>query len=144
VAVAEDCVFVVVKRTVSAAGVDAIRRAFERVEAEHARIGYVSFIHADGVRAMDAAARDLMTKVLRKYTRHIEAAAMIVDGTGFRGTVVRSVLTAIHMASNASHPLRCFSAPEPALAWYREKRPTAKLDNAAIERVLRELVPRVP
>jgi hypothetical protein len=57
---------------------------------------------------MNVQARDLMTDVVRRHTKHIGCAAMAVVGEGFRSTVVRSIITGIYLASRAEHPLRVF------------------------------------
>jgi hypothetical protein len=142
IAVAGDCVIVLLGRTLSSSGVEAVRRALERITNEHERAGYFSVMNASALRSMDAAARDLLTDVITKYTRQIAAAAMVVDGGGFRATVVRSVLTAIHLASRASHPMRAFPELAPALDWYATKRPDAKLVTSAIHRIVHVL--RIP
>lgn len=136
VATAGDCLLVIVEKTVSHIGVNAIRRGFEQLESMHAEVGYLSYIEGSEAAGMDATGRQLMADVIRRHTARIGAAAMIVNGDGFRSTVVRSVLTGIHLASRATHPLRVFSAVEPALDWYEENRPRRMLSRVALREAL--------
>lgn len=141
VALMGDCLIVIVEQTVSNIGVNAIRRGFEQLESQYERIGYLSYIEGTKCTSMDAKGRELMADVIRRHTTHIDAAAMIVDGNGFRATVVRSLLTGIHLASRAGHPMRVFSMMDPALAWYGEMRPRRKLPPSALREALLALYP---
>jgi hypothetical protein len=69
-----------------------------------------------------------MAKVIGKHTRNITGAAIVCAGTGFRATAMRSIVTAIHIASLAAHPLRVFSEMAPALAWLQDKQAEGELD----------------
>ena len=141
VALAGDCLIVIVEQTVSNIGVNAIRRGFEQLEAQYGQVGYLSYIEGTKCTLMDARARELLADVIRRHTSRIDAAAMIVNGDGFRATLVRSVLTGIHLASRAVHPMRAFSTMDPALAWYGEKRPSRKLPPSALREALLALYP---
>lgn len=141
VATAGDCVLVVVQKTVSAIGVSAIQRAFEQLEADYERVGYLSFIEGSQCAPMDARARKLMADVVGRHTHRIGVAAMVVVGDGFRTTVVRSILTGIHFASRAVHPMRAFPALEPALVWYQATWPRRKLPPSALREALFALYP---
>jgi hypothetical protein len=128
---AGDCLIVILEERLSALGVNSIRRGLELLESEYEQVGYISYIKRDCASA-EAQTRELMADVVRRHTTRIGAAAMVVSGEGFRSTLVRSVLTGIHLASGATHPLRTFSALDPALAWYEQKRPRRKLGPAAL------------
>ncbi|HVZ31855.1 MAG TPA: hypothetical protein VG963_05485 [Polyangiaceae bacterium] len=131
VAVAGDCLIVILEEKLSILGVNSIRRGLELLGSEYEQVGYVSCIKENCASA-DVQTRELMADVVRRHTTRIGAAAMVVSGEGFRSTLVRSVLTGIHLASGATHPLRTFSALDPALAWYERKRPRRKLGLAAL------------
>jgi hypothetical protein len=141
VATAGDCLIVIVEKTVGNLGVNAIRRGFEQLEAQYEQVGYLSYIEGAQCRAMEAQTQQLLTDVIRRHTTRIGAAAMIVHGDGFRCTVVRSLLTGIHVASRAKHKLRVFSTVEPALVWYEETRPGRKLQRSALREALLALYP---
>ncbi len=141
VATACDCLIVVVERTVSTLGVNAIRRGLEQLSAKHERVGYFSYIEGEQCSTMNASARELMADVVQRYTTRFGAAAMVVSGGGFRSTVVRSILTGIHLASRASHPMRAFGTLAPAFAWYEQVYPDRRLHAAALRDALFELYP---
>ena len=141
VATAGDCLLVVVQQAVSSIGVSAIQRGFEQLEAQHGRMGYLSFIEGSRCTSMDAKGRKLMADVVRRHTSRIGVAAMVVAGEGFRCTVVRSVLTGIHLASRAEHPMRVFPTLDPAMAWYQATWPRRKLAPAALRQALLALYP---
>jgi hypothetical protein len=141
VATAGDCLLVIVQQTVSTIGVSAIQRAYEQLEAEYEQVGYFSYIEGSRCTPMDAQARKLMADVVRRHTSRTGIAAMVVAGDGFRCTVVRSILTGIHLASRADHPMRAFRAVEPALAWYQAKWPRRKHPPSALREALLALHP---
>jgi hypothetical protein len=57
---------------------------------------------------------------------------VVCEGTGFRATAVRSIVTAIHMASRSTHPSRVFSTPEPAIEWLAGTRSDGALGAALL------------
>jgi len=141
IATAGDCLLVIVEQTISTIGVSAIQRAFEQLEQGYERVGYFSFIQGSRCTSMDAKARQLMADVVRRHTSRIGVAAMVVAGDGFRSTVVRSILTGIHLTSRAAHPMRAFRTVEPALAWYQATWPGRKLAPSALREALFALHP---
>ena len=141
VATAGDCLLVIVRTTPSTEGVTAIQRGFEQLEREYKRVGYLSYIDGDNCTVMEASARGLMAHVVRRHTRRIGVAAIVVGGEGFRAAVVRRLLTAIHLASRAEHPMSPFRALEPALDWYEATWPEGCLPRAALREALIALHP---
>jgi hypothetical protein len=141
VAVAGDCVIVIITKTLSPIGVSAVQRGFEQVKASHEQVGYLSYVEGAACGAMDATARNLMADVVRRNTSRIGAAAIVVNGDGFRSTVVRSVITGIHLASRAAHPMRVFPKLAPALDWYAAQRPRRQVPVIALREALFELYP---
>jgi hypothetical protein len=141
IATAGDCLLVVVRTTLSTEGVSAIQRGFEQLERAHKRVGYLSYIDGDKCTVMEASARGLMAHVLRRHTRRIALAAIVVGGESFRAAVVRRILAGIHLASRAEHPMSPFRALEPALDWYEATWPEHSLARHALREALVELHP---
>jgi hypothetical protein len=139
VAVAGDNMIVVIDRTLSVNGVLAIQRGFERLQQAYGRFGYLSVVEPSRLGTMDQRARRLMAELVGKYSPHIVAASFAVLGSGFRATAVRSVLTAIHVASRARHPMKAFAGLDAALVWYAERHPASRRDRAALARVVAAL-----
>lgn len=141
IATAGDCLLVIVRQTLSTDGVSAIQRGFEQLEREHKRVGYLSYIDGDNCTVMEPSARGLMAHVVRRHTRRIAVAAIVVGGEGFRAAVVRRLLTGIHLASRAEHPMSPFRALEPALDWYEATWPEGRLPRPALREALLALHP---
>jgi hypothetical protein len=141
IATAGDCLLVIVRQTLSIIGVTSIQRGLEELRGDHESVGYLSYIEGAHCTTMDARARGLMADVVRRHTKHIGCAAMIVSGGGFRSTIVRSVLTGIHLASRAQHPMRAFGLVEPALHWYQTTYPRRKLAPFALREALLAVYP---
>ncbi len=138
VAMVGDCLVVVMVKELTPLCVNAVGRGFASLTRRYAKVNYFSVIE-QGTLVMHPEARREMAKVVSKHTQNIKGAAFVCHGTGFRATAVRSVITAIHMASFASHPLRVFSALDPALAWLGSKQAVGELDLAALSAELGRL-----
>jgi hypothetical protein len=121
--------------------VSAIQRGFELLERDYKRVGYLSYIDGDNCTVMEASARGLMAHVVRRHTRRIGVAAIVVGGEGFRAAVVRRILTGIHFASRAEHPMSPFRTLEPALDWYEATWPERSLPRSALREALFALHP---
>lgn len=129
----DQCVVVLLERSFTAHAASAIGTEMSRIVERHGKVHYLSVISSVKLREQHGA-RAAMANVVRRYTKSITGAAIVCEGAGFRPTVVRSVITAIHMASLASHPLRVFSTLDPALGWLLEQQPERDLDIAALGR----------
>src|SRR5262245_5248994 len=75
VAIAGDCIIVVIDRTLSANGVLAIQRGFERLQSAYGRFGYLSVVEPSRLGTMDQRARSLMAELVGKYSPDIIAAS---------------------------------------------------------------------
>ncbi len=129
VAIVDDCLFAVRLRHLTLPTVTAIGSAFETLRSRYERVNYFGMAQA-GQDPQSSEARAEMARIVREHTTAIIAAAIVCEGDGFRATVARSVITAVHMASRAVHPLKVFDASEPALRWLGSKQPS----GAAIDR----------
>jgi hypothetical protein len=136
------CVVVLLERSFTAHAASAIGNEMSRIVEQHGKVHYLSLISAIKLREQHGA-RAAMANVVRRYTKRITGAAIVCEGTGFRPTVVRSAITAIHMASLASHPLRVFSTLDPALQWLLDRQPERDLDIAALGRTVSTLRARL-
>lgn len=136
IACAGPCLIVVVD-TLTVAGLEATARGMARLTQRHGKMCSVSVIERQAPTTLDPERRKAATELTRKYTKCITGAAVICEGTGFRATAVRSVVTAIHMASFSSHPSKVFSSSGPAVDWLATTQPAGALDvpglNQAIE-----------
>jgi len=93
-------------------GVQACAAAFSTLRREEptARIGLLSIVESEaGHGAMDPAVRNALGKMLKENESVLRAAAIVFEAQGFRATVIRSVVTAINMASRLGYPTAVFS-----------------------------------
>lgn len=95
----------------------------ERQCQEHAKVGYLSLLTKTSSSMMARDVRQTVDEMVQRYTSRYGAAAIVFEGEGFAATFVRSVVTAINLATRASHPNRVFSQVEPALMWLQDTFP---------------------
>jgi MFS superfamily sulfate permease-like transporter len=131
VAIVGDCLVVLLSGTMSTLVVNAVERGLSELSRRPNRISYLSLIDP-AMRGIDADARERMAAVVRRHSKQIAGAAMVSEGSGFRATAVRSIITAIHLASRAAHPLRVFESLEPALVWLKTRPGNVGLDTRAL------------
>jgi hypothetical protein len=91
-------------------------------------VSSISFVERKAGPNTTPEARDSIAEIVRKHTRCITGAAVVCEGTGFRATAIRSIVTAIHMASRSQHTSRVFSVAEPAIEWLATTRKDGALD----------------
>jgi hypothetical protein len=103
-------------------GARAVAQAFDMAIAARpgAPLGFVTLIEKPAIRHAPNEVRVAVTELLRKHDRSIGAAVVIFEGHGFLATVVRSIITAINLASRASFSNAVFAEVKPAVAWLAE------------------------
>ncbi|MEN9577234.1 MAG: hypothetical protein RJA70_243 [Pseudomonadota bacterium] len=90
-------------------GANAITTAFRKLVAEGSEpIGFLTIINADCDVRTPAPVRAAISKLLNTYDKTIGAAGIVYGAQGFKATVLRSVITAINLASRSSFPNRVF------------------------------------
>ena len=67
------------------------------------------------------AARVLIKRVFQEFSKVVVAGAMVVEGKGFVGSALRSVLTMLSMAARPKYPLKVFSDVSEGCAWLVER-----------------------
>jgi hypothetical protein len=119
---------IVLSYTITLAGVEAIGRGLAKLTQGKQKACSISFVERTTGPGTASDARQAITEIARKYESSLSSAAIVCGGTGFRATAVRSVVTAIHMASRATYPTKVFSTDSPAFEWLQGTRPNADLD----------------
>jgi hypothetical protein len=127
IACAGPCVIVVVD-LMTLEGVDAMGRGMARLAKRFDKFCALTFVERPVMSGGRTEIREAITEVSRTYMHHLSASAVVCEGTGFQATALRSVTTAIHMASAASYPCKVFASTEPALSWLQTKWPQGVLD----------------
>ena len=131
IACVDDCLITVV-HTLTQEGVAAIARGMTQLVQRHGAFRSLALaVRKTGSEAVDES-RAAVAQLVQQHTRSIRAAAVVSEGTGFRATAVRSMVTAIHMAGRASHPTKMFDTLPPALEWLASKRPELPLDGPRV------------
>ncbi|HWO14301.1 MAG TPA: hypothetical protein VNN80_32570 [Polyangiaceae bacterium] len=123
---------IVVSHTITLAAVEAMGRGLARLTQGQQLACSLSFVERKSGPSTADEERDAITEVVRKHTKSMTGAAVVCEGTGFRATAVRSVVTSIHMASHSSHPSKVFPETQAALEWLQSTRPRGDLDLALL------------
>lgn len=138
VATLGDCLIVILSKGFTVAAVHAIGAAFTSLLQRHQNVAYFSLIERGRLRLQDGA-RAGMARVIGRHTRDLRCAAILLEGGGFSATAVRSIITAVHVASLASHPLRVHSDLAAALSWLEahpgEGAPERSVLEACVQRL---------
>ena len=101
----------------SPGSVASLGRAMSQQLERYPKFGSLSIVERKVGSSIDAEGRKGVADLSTKYTNHISGTAVICEGTGFRATAIRSIVTAVRMASRASHPQKVFATAEEAIGW---------------------------
>jgi hypothetical protein len=134
---------IVVSYSLTLEGVEAIGRGLAKQTQRQQQACSISIVERKSGSGTTPEVREAIAEVVRKYDNSITGAAVVCDGSGFRATAIRSVVTAINMASRASHPSKVFATCEPALEWLQATRPDRDLDIELLCQALASLRPRL-
>jgi hypothetical protein len=119
---------VVVSNTLTLEAVEVIGRAMAKLAHRYGKLSSLSLVDRKSGPNTTFEARDAITDIVRKHSQSISGAAVVCEGTGFRSTAIRSIVTAIHMASRSQHSSKVFAAAEPAIQWLATTRSDGALD----------------
>ena len=61
--------------------------------------------------------RRLVQDVMNRNAAKIACVAMCIEATGFTGSIIRSVASAIFVLPNPGYPVKFFSTPQEATPW---------------------------
>jgi hypothetical protein len=135
VACAGPCIITVsVKITMS--GVDALARGLARLQRRYATVCSFAISDRQSSGGIDPECRQGFIDLSRKYTRILSGTATVLEGGGFRATALRSLVTAVHMASSSSHPAKVFASVQPALEWLASTQPAGALDISSMAQAI--------
>lgn len=147
VACAGPCI-ITVSVAITLPALNALGRGMAQLGLRYAKIASFSVSDRTTGGAIDPACRQELIDLTRKFTRILSGTATVFEGSGFRATVLRSLVTAIQLASSASHPAKVFTATRPALEWLASTQPAGALDVdhlteaiAALRAQLKEMAP---
>jgi hypothetical protein len=102
------------------------RSAFERVirSQPSRKIVFLTLVEPGCEIASSEVRRD-MAELLETYAGQLACAAIVLEDSGFRMTILRSIITAIDLASRTRFPNSVFSKVDSALTWIVNQSRTA-------------------
>jgi hypothetical protein len=97
----------------------AVRELSALLAGQAAETGSVSLLQVIGERATppDGIARTALATMLKDHEARIVASAVVFEGTGFRASVIRSVVVGISMLSRPKCPHTVFASVSEGVTW---------------------------
>jgi hypothetical protein len=119
----DECVVLVWKQPPIMAAVDENRRLFQRLRTRHPqdKLSYLVVAETGVGIQMASDVRAAVAAMLREYQKAIVGSAIVFEATGFRASIVRSVVAAINLASRLEFPSSVQSDLASAARWLVEK-----------------------
>jgi hypothetical protein len=132
------------RTSTSMEGVRAIEEVFSRLQKvlAPASFGFLTVALPDVDVRVESRVRTELARLLKAYGPSIGGAAIAYEGSGFKATIARSVVTAISLASQNEFPYRVFASVDPAMQWLATKlgRVTDEV-SSGVQAVLRRSEP---
>lgn len=119
VGVLENYVFLCWRREIVQAGSTWARKAFLDVRRARPndKVAFCTVVDAGCALSTPPEVRNDLAAMLKKHEAQLAGASITFEGKGFKMTMVRSVITAIYMASRSQFPNSVFGEIESAAAW---------------------------
>ena len=70
--------------------------------------------------------RKASSLMISAHEKNLKCVALVIEGTGFRAAITRTVLTGIEMMIRAPAPIKFFDIPKSACSWVRTQVPTVR------------------
>jgi hypothetical protein len=131
VATVDRYLLLVWRKRVTASGAVAAERVLKRLYAQRplATLGFVTLVEEGCSLSVDAEPRETVARMLREHNYALGAAVVAYERPGFVSAIVRSVITAINVASRAVFPSQVTDNIDDAVAFV-----TATLHDASLHR----------
>lgn len=100
-----------------------MRRALDDLAARYEKFGYLGVIEPEAQLLLEPDVRNGMNALVKRFSPRFTGAAIVFEKTGFHATAVRSVVTAINLASRATHPNHVFSDLREGVSWLTQMTP---------------------
>ena len=117
VAVAGRCLIQVVSDRVTSTTISLTRRGLEDLADRYDTFGFLCVLEPSAKLTMAPDLRESVDAYVRRYSPRFSGAAVVFEAPGFQATVVRSVVTAVNLASRASHPTKVFDDLRAGCSW---------------------------
>jgi hypothetical protein len=109
-------IHITVDRT-TAITVGLVRRALADLAERHSTFGFLCVLEPSAHLAMAPDVREGVNAFARRYSDRFSGAAIVYEVPGFQATVVRSIVTAVNLASRATHPTKVFDDLRAGTSW---------------------------
>lgn len=103
--------------------VSLVRRALDDLAGRHDKFGYLVLLEADAQLLIPLDIRDGYNALIKRYSPLLTGAAIVFEKAGFQATAVRSIVTAVNLASRASHPNHVFADLRAGVSWLSQVTP---------------------
>ena len=104
----------------------------------HAAIGHLVVLYPEH-QAPRPEEREGIARVLRQFRAVNAGTAIVREGDGFKATLTRTVVSAIHLLSRATHPMHVFADVGEASVWLESHVARPAVDATAVRSAVREL-----
>ncbi len=116
------------RRSIVQIGSTWARKAFAEVRRQRPddKIAFFTVVDAACSLNTPAEVRNDLAALLKTYDAQLAGATITFEGKGFKMTMVRSIITAIYMASRSKFPNSVFGDVETAATWLSERAPALR------------------
>jgi hypothetical protein len=97
--------------------VSVLRRALTDLCTRHDKIGFLGIFEPNAQLTLSPDVRESVNALIRRYSPRFSGAALVYEKQGFHATAMRSLVTAVNVASRAQHPNRVFSDLREGVSW---------------------------
>lgn len=98
-------------------GVTAMGRALAELAARHDRFGCIAVVEPGAKLRLPPEVREGYAALIKRYSRCFSGIAIVYEKSGFQATALRSLITALNIASRATHPHHVFADLREGAAW---------------------------
>jgi hypothetical protein len=117
VAVSGRCLIQVISDRMTSTTISLTRRALADLAEQYDTFAFLCVLEPNAKLTMAPDLRESVDAYVRRYSTRFTGAAVVFEATGFQATVVRSVVTAVNLASRASHPTKVFDDVRAGCSW---------------------------
>jgi hypothetical protein len=98
-------------------GVRAMGHALEELATRHDKFGCIAVVESGAKLRLPADIREGYGALVKRYSPYFSGIAVIYEKSGFQATALRSLMTALNVASRATHPHHVFADVREGAAW---------------------------
>jgi hypothetical protein len=111
------CLIAIWRRTTTNQGAAALRESLSKLTAANpGGVGIIAIIENHAA-APDADARRALAAAFRDHAPSIRAAAIVHEGTGFRGAAIRSIVTGVSLLIRPGYPHNVTASVDAGASW---------------------------